>query len=528
MNEHPDLLSQKEQHEDTTSAAFDLESLNLELEEIEQEAAELAEPENKTVQQIFRQLLEQLKPVNFQEEAFPEVKKIKKRLATLPDDSKEAEELQAELNRLKVTEKVKHIVTIEQVTKAAQKNNWGLCKNLAFVYLYNGTYWVNLEPDLLKMFLGEAAEKIGYGKAAKHYLDRRNLYEQFLSANFLPTPERPKDVVQINLKNGTFEVTPQGRTLKPHSPKDFLTYVLPFGYDNEAACPMFERFLNRVLPDQERQQLLAEFFAYVFLRTSTLKLEKVLILQGTGANGKSVVFEIARALFGEENVCSYSLKSLCDDKGQYRARLQNKLLNYASEIDKGINPDIVKKLASGEPCEARLLYQEPFLINDYAKLFFNANELPKDVEHTEAFFRRLAIIGFDVTIPEAEQDKELSKRITESELPGVLNWVLKGLDRLLQNRKFSECEAVKNKLDSYKRDSNSVLLFMEEAGYSASKTDSLPVPEVYKEYKTFCLEGGFNPMNRTNFKKQLANMDILFETKGGRTLFAYLQKENQL
>jgi putative DNA primase/helicase len=528
MNEHPDLLSQKEQHEVTTLPAFDLASLNLGLEEIKQEAAELAEPENKTVQAIFNQLLEQLEPVDFQEAAFPGSAEIKKRLSSLEPDSKEAEVLKAELNKKKVTEKIKHIVTVDQVTKAAERNKWGLCKNLAFVYLYNGAYWVNLEPDLLKKFLGDAAEKIGYGITASHYSDKRNLFEQFLSYNFLPTPERPKDVVQINLKNGTFEITPQGRTLKPHSPKDFLTYVLPFGYDQEAACLKFEKFLNRVLPDQERQQLLAEFFAYVFLRTSTLKLEKVLILQGTGANGKSVVFEISRALFGEENVCSYSLKSLCDDSGQYRARLQNKLLNYASEIDKGINPDIVKKLASGEPCEARLLYHEPFLITDYAKLFFNANELPKDVEHTEAFFRRLSIIGFDVTIPEAEQDKELSRKIIESELPGILNWVLKGLDRLLQNKNFSECEAVKKKIDSYRKDSNSVLLFMEEAGYSASKTESLPVPDIYREYKAFCMEGGFNPMNKTNFKKQLSNMGILFQEKGGRTLFAYLQKENQL
>jgi len=528
MTNHPDLLSQKEHHEGTTLTTFDLGKLNLSIEEIREEAGKETELENKTVQAIFKQLLEQLSQVNFQEEAFPVAKDIRKKLKGLPDGSEEAEELQAELKRLKVTEKIKHIVTIEQVTKAAEKNKWGLCKNLAFVYLYNGTFWANLEPDLLKKFLGDAAEKIGYGIVAMHFLDRRSLYEQFLSANFLPTPERPKDVVQINLKNGTFEVTPKGRKLRSHSPKDFLTYVLPFGYDQEAVCPMFEKFLNRVLPDQERQQLLAEFFAYVFLRTSTLKLEKVLILQGTGANGKSVVFEISRALFGEENVCSYSLKSLCDDKGQYRAGLQNKLLNYASEIDKGINPDIVKKLASGEPCEARFLYQEPFLITDYAKLFFNANELPKDVEHTEAFFRRLSIIGFDVTIPEKDQDPELPRKITESELPGVLNWVLKGLDRLLKNKKFSECEAVKKKLDSYKRDSNSVLLFMEEAGYSISKADSLPVPEVYKEYKAFCTEGSFHPMNRNNFKKHLVNMGVQFQNKGGRILFAYLQKDFDL
>ncbi len=62
---------------------------------------------------------------------------------------------------------------------------------------------------------------------------------------------------------------------------------------------------------------------------------------------------------------------------------------------------------------------------------FNCNELPKEVEHTNAFFRRFLIIKFDVTIPEANQDKNLSKNIIETELSGVFNWILEGLDRLL-------------------------------------------------------------------------------------------------
>jgi putative DNA primase/helicase len=524
MNNHPEKNRQLEQHEGTISPDFNIEILNLGLDEIKEEAAELAKPETQTVLDIFEKLLSQLEPVNFQEAAFPEAKEIREKLAGLPDDSPEAKELISELKRLRVTDKIKHIVTIDQVTKAAEANNWGLCKNLAFVYLYNGSYWVNLEPDLLKNFLGRAAEKIGYGSTAKHFLDRKSLYEQFLTANFMPTPERPKDAVQINLKNGTFEVTPKGQTLRPHSPNDFLTYVLPFGYDPEATCPIFQKFLDRVLPEKEKQVLLAEFFAYVFLRHGTLKAEKVLILLGNGANGKSVVFEIANALFGEENVCSYSLKSLTDASGYYRANLQNKLLNYASEIDKGINPDILKKLASGEPCEVNVKYQTPFEIKDYATLFFNANEMPKDIEHTDAFHRRLVIISFDVTIPEEEQDKRLPAKIIENELPGVLNWALERLNGLLERESFSIPESVKRTMDEYRKESNSVFQFLDEAGYSASAVEKILVTDVYTEYRTYCTEGGFQPMNRTNFKKQLSYRKFQLLEAGGRKLYAYMKK----
>ncbi len=180
-----------------------------------------------------------------------------------------------------------------------------------------------------------------------------------------------------------------------------MTYQLPFRYDSKAEAPLFEAYLNKVLPDQERQKVLAEYLGFVFIKhgSNALKEEKALILYGTGANGKSVFFEIVNALLGEENVSSYSLQSLTNDNGYFRAKIANKLVNYASEINGTLEASIFKQLVSGEPVEARLPYGQPFTLKQYAKLVFNCNELPKDVEHTNAYFRRFLIIPFDVTIP---------------------------------------------------------------------------------------------------------------------------------
>ena len=112
------------------------------------------------------------------------------------------------------------------------------------------------------------------------------------------------------------------------------------------------------------------------------------MLHGTGANGKSVFFEVVSALLGTNNVSNYSLQSLTNDNGYFRARLANKLVNYASEINGKLEASIFKQLVSGEPVEARLPYGQPFVLRDYAKMIFNINQLPKDVEHTNAFFRR--------------------------------------------------------------------------------------------------------------------------------------------
>src|SRR5205085_8900623 len=190
--------------------------------------------------------------------------------------------------------------------------------------------------------------------------------------------------------------------------------------------PLWQKFLDEVLPDETRQMVLAEYIGYVFTR---LKLEKTLMLYGRGANGKSVVFDVINALLGAENVANYSLASLSHE--YHRAKLANKLLNYSSEISTRLEADIFKRLTSGEPVDARLPYGQPFIMSRYARLLFNCNELPRDVEHTEAFFRRYLILPFDVTMPEDQQDKRLAEKIIKSELSGVFNWVLEGLQRLL-------------------------------------------------------------------------------------------------
>jgi len=279
---------------------------------------------------------------------------------------------------------------------------------------------------------------------------REQRVKQFLAKAYLPTPESNKDTVLINLQNGTFEISPQGTNLRPFDRSDFITYQLPFEYYPQAKAPLFEAYLNRVLPDKERQKVLAEYLGYVFIKhgSNALKEEKALVLYGSGANGKSVFFEIVNSLLGVENVSSFSLQSLTNDNGYFRAKLANKLVNYASEINGNLEASIFKQLVSGEPVEARLPYGQPFILKQYAKLIFNCNELPKDVEHTNAYFRRFLIIPFDVTIPPQEQDKRLHTKIIEKELSGVFNWVLEGLTGCWSKSGFRNVKQHKEQLNN--------------------------------------------------------------------------------
>jgi len=335
-----------------------------------------------------------------------------------PIDFREAAELDGDE---RLSQKHYIVITVREVLRVARTLGCGLCRNYDFLYSYNGAFWKLIDREPLSDFLGEAARSLGIDSITSSYHQFRDqLYKQFLAVANLPKPDTPEGLCLINLRNGTFEITPTGTRAREFRREDFLTYQLPFDYDPSASAPRWQKFLDEVLPDEARQKVLAEYIGYIFTR---LKLEKTLILYGHGANGKSVVFDVINALIGSENVANYSLESLSHH--YQRAMLANKLLNYSSEISTRLAADIFKRLTSGEPIEARLPYGQPFIMARYARLLFNCNELPRDVEHTEAFFRRYLILPFDVTIGEDRQDKRLAEKIIKGELSGVFKQLTK-------------------------------------------------------------------------------------------------------
>lgn len=397
----------------------------------------------------------------------------------------------------------KHYVVIvtEYVLKKAKTLGYRLAKNNGTTYIFNGNYWVQVPESLLEALLGECALKMSLDPIeSKFFRFRENLLKQFFSCADLSNPKNSKDKVLINLQNGTFEITSQKQEIRPFDDADFLRYQLPFSFTPNAKAPLFQSYLDKVLPEKELQDILAEYIGYVFVKN--LKLEKVLLLYGSGANGKSVFFEVICEMLGRQNVSNFSFNSLSNET--YRSNIEDKLLNYGSELKGTMDSDIFKQLASGEPVGAKRLYKDPYVMYDYAKLMFNANELPKDVEHNEAYFRRFLLIPFLVTIPKEERDPNLPTKIIKNELSGVFNWVLSGLNRLLDKKGFTSSVTSDNFLEKYKNESDTVFMFLLEQNYKPCLDGKYTkLSEIYPEYVTTCKASGYLPLNIRNFVNRL-------------------------
>ena len=304
-------------------------------------------------------------------------------IAELRDDLKKAKNsddkqvIREKLKHFEPGEKVKASMIIIDLLAIAERKNFDLSYMDGQVFCYNGRYWEHIDDSLFKTFLAIVAEKTGIDKFQAIKAEFKDLlFKQFSSSANVPSNiENDINKVVINLKDQAFVCEGNKTEFKPFDKNDYKKYCLPFAYDPKAECPKFQKFLDRVLPSKDMQEIVREYIGYIF---TDLKLEKALFFIGDGANGKSTLIYIIAALLGaKHNVCYNSVGNLCDKSGYYRTGLSNYLLNVCTEFSSRFDPQILKQLISGEDITARTVFREPVTISNYCKFIFSANVFPK-------------------------------------------------------------------------------------------------------------------------------------------------------
>lgn len=250
-------------------------------------------------------------------------------------------------------------------------------------------------------------------------------------------------------------------------------YVRPFSYSEDARCPMWRKFLNEVMPDVDEQSCLQEFFGMCFLDRERYSVEKFAMFIGSGSNGKSVVFDVIKSVIGKEYVSFLDPMQLMDSKSLID--VDGKRLNFAPDIKKSASFDsALKALSSGQEVTGWKMYSGSKVVK-CPPLVFAMNEMPRFRDLTSAFFRRILLFSFDVTIPEERQDKGLAARIVRDESDGVFRWMMEGLwrmqERLSQNRReFTYCKKMADNLEILRKrvrnEENPVLQYLDNAGWS--------------------------------------------------------------
>lgn len=303
----------------------------------------------------------------------------------------------------------------------------------------------------------------------------------------------------INLKNGMLNLNTQ--ELIPHDPCYFSTIQLPIAYNPDATCASFKKFVNQIMDDDpERVCVIQEFFGY--LLTADTVIHKAFFLFGEGSNGKSLLLDILTNLIGLVNVSNLSLSDL--DNSFRRANLVGKTANIATENEissKGFNSQFFKAIVSGDRIQVERKYESPISYAPLCKLVFAVNNLPYSRDKSHGLYRRMFIIPFNRRFEGKDADKHLNEKLL-TELPGILNWALKGLVRLRQNDyEFTNSSIINSAVNSYIEDQNPIHLFISETVSISEVSERVAKAHIMESYNLWCHRNGLGDTTKISPQK---------------------------
>lgn len=204
----------------------------------------------------------------------------------------------------------------------------------------------------------------------------------------------------LNTKTNEFEdFDPQKYSFisVPVSSEEFSNY-------QGEISPLFQTFLNQVLikkdgtPDFELHNLMQETFGYCLLPGT--EAEASFFFVGDGANGKSKLLDILRAMVGAENCGSSSIESLTRSQFATSSLVGKRLNVCTEESSEFVKQDKFKALISGEYVDIERKFADGFSEVLPVKYIFATNEMPSFSGFNTAFFRRIKMIYFLRTFSE--------------------------------------------------------------------------------------------------------------------------------
>lgn len=303
--------------------------------------------------------------------------------------------------------------------------------------------------------------------------------------------------------------------LKPHDRGDHLAKLMPAVFNPKATYPSWQKFLDLCQPSKAVQRFLQVFYGYSLL--GIIGAQKLVFHYGEGANGKSTFIEaLWRATGSYAGTLNAESVTGTQSRGAGQAtpdiaQLPGKRLVRVSELPRGemLREALVKQLTGGEPMMARHNYGNFFELRPVFKATMSGNDKPRIDGIDLGIWRRLALVIWAQTIPEAER-REMETVLAEfaAERSGILNWLLEGALSYL-NHGLIEPPEVKDATKAYRADMDQV------QGFIDACVTRLPPPTppdeplltpsrmIYEAYESWCLANAMKPWSEKLFSQTL-------------------------
>lgn len=358
------------------------------------------------------------------------------------------------------------------------------CKNILF--LFNGKFYDPVSPEDLDKMVYKFLEKedmTDLWKTGRLTEIKRAIMANEQSVPVIEQMDSQPGVLCLN--NGILNI--KNRTLHHHDPSFYFTSCVDVDFDkNMKLAPRFVKFMETMFTDENGQvdndTIVNLLRIGGYLLYPGVKIPKMFLFLGEGANGKSLLMETYQLFFHSKNISYLTLEQLSSDHF-IRSRLLGSRINISTEA-KGseVNAEEIKKIISGEGITVNKKYAEPIEFFPITKILIASNTRPYFNDTTHGIDRRLYIVAFKNRFVDrvamagmtdkaarqqriflAEDHDELLAAI-KSEKSAILNMFLTALEDLETNCKWALPESVNSQetREEYKAGSDIVGHFLKE------------------------------------------------------------------
>lgn len=280
----------------------------------------------------------------------------------------------------------------------------------------------------------------------------------------IPVDTLNQDRFLLNLDNGIYDL--KTHELRPHDRELLMTRTMGAAYQNEATCPRFEGFMERVVPDPDMRSYVQRALGYTMLGDADQR--SLFLICGPSGTGKSTLMSTMELLFKGYGATAPpgTLRATGKDSSTPSNdlhTLMGKRFVSTSETNEhtAYNEDLIKRLTGRDTISSRKLYQEFQEWSPRCSIWLATNHPPRFSSDDDAIWRRAKIVPFNTVLLDENEVSDYAHNVLALELNGILNWLLDGL-KAYQEQGLQEPGSVKEQAREVRLLSDPVSRFLED------------------------------------------------------------------
>ncbi len=314
-------------------------------------------------------------------------------------------------------------------------------------YTWNGSWWAEdrlnrvqemaaASVDQLREWVAEADGADEFKRRSAHYTasaraGRRDALLSLVSTDpdvVVAVEQLDAHPMLLACRNGTIDL--ETGELRPARPGDLLTRGVDVEHDPTADPSEWVKFITTIFGgDAGLVEFMQRLLGYCI--TGMVKEHVLPVLQGAGANGKSVLVGVMQDTLGDNAMTAPEglvIRHDHDPHPERIAALRGRRLVVSNELEEKaqLAEQTVKQLTGGDTLSARELYGRRFNFQPTHKVLLVTNHKPKVKGTDHAIWRRIRLVPFNVIIPVDQQDADLRRRLVDDHGPAVLSWLVQG------------------------------------------------------------------------------------------------------